>query len=111
VPRDVALADVNARFRRNLVALGIVTLIALVASWIGSKVFILRQVDALVLATRELANGHLGTRAPLIGSRGELGALARDFNSMAETLEARDHDLRVAEEKARAAEVKLAVSN
>lgn len=110
VPKSVALADIDQRAARNLAWLGIVTVLALAAAWFGSKFFILRQVDALVVATGKLAAGDLGTRAPLLGGRSELELLARSFNSMATTLEARDRELRIAEERARAAEIELAVA-
>ena len=58
VPRSVALADINRRLIRNLVGLGLVTVLALAAAWFGGKFFILRQVDALVVATRRLASGE-----------------------------------------------------
>ncbi|MEP6942968.1 MAG: SpoIIE family protein phosphatase [Betaproteobacteria bacterium] len=109
VSKSVAFADINRRLFRNLAALSLVTVVALAAAWFGGK-FILRQVDALVAATGKLASGDLGARASLIGGRSELELLARAFNSMATTLEARDRQLRIAEEKTRAAEIELAVT-
>ena len=109
VPESVALADINRRLIRNLAGLGLVTIIALCAAWFGAKL-ILRQIDALVAATAKLASGELGARAPLLGGRSELHLLARAFNSMSATLQARDRDLRTAEERTRAAEIELAVT-
>ena len=54
--------------------------------------------------------GQLGARAPVLGGRSELEMLARAFNTMAATLQARDQELRIAEEKTRKAEVELAVT-
>ena len=85
------------------------TIVALIAAWIGGK-FILRHVDALVAATRKLATGELGTRVPDLGGRSELDQLGDAFNSMASTLQTRDRELRIAEEKNRLAEVELAVT-
>ena len=110
VPKSVALADINRRLVRNLVGLGLVTVIALGAAWFVGNFFILRQVDALVVATGKLASGELSARVPLLGGRSELELLAGAFNSMAATLEARDRDLRIAEERTRAAEIELAVT-
>jgi len=111
VPKAVAFADVDQRVRRNLGGLALVTIAALAAAWFGSRFFILRQIDALVVASRKLASGDLGTRAALFGGRGnELGLLARAFNAMAATLESREHELRSAQERTRAAEIELAVS-
>jgi serine phosphatase RsbU (regulator of sigma subunit) len=109
VPKSVAFADINRRLVRNLVALGLVTILALAAAWFGGK-FILRQVDALLAATQKLAAGNLGVRAPVLGDRSELELLARAFNDMSTTLETRDRELRIAEDKTRAAEIKLAVT-
>ncbi len=109
VSEAAAFAEVNRRLIRNLAALGLVTLGALAAAWLGGK-FILRQVDALVAATRKLGAGNLGARADVLGDRSELELLARAFNDMSSTLEARDRELHIAEEKTRAAEVELAVT-
>jgi serine phosphatase RsbU (regulator of sigma subunit) len=109
VPLEVAFADVDRRFTRNLGALAIVTLVALLAAWFGGKLM-LRQVGALVAVTRRLAGGHFGTRAPSTDGRSELDVLARAFNRMASMLQTRDRALRDAEEKTRAAEVELAVT-
>jgi len=109
VSKSAALADIDRRLTRHLAALGLVTIVALGAAWFGAK-FILRQVDGLVAATAKLASGDLGARAPTLGGRSELELLARAFNSMAASLEARDRDLRIAEERTRAAEIELAVT-
>ena len=85
------------------------TIVALGAAWFGGKL-ILRQVDALVAATGRLAAGDLGARVPLCGSRSELALLAEAFNEMAATLQARDRELRAAEERTRAAEIEVAVT-
>ncbi len=106
----LAFAEINRRLARNLVGLGLVTLVALFAALAGGK-YILRRVKALVAATAKLASGDLGTRVPPFGSnRSELDLLAGSFNAMATTLQERDLELRVAEEKTRKAEVELAVT-
>ena len=111
VPKSVAFADIDRRLSRNLAGLGLVTILAVSAAWFGSRFFILRQVDALVAATGKLATGDLGARAQVLSGRGgELELLARGFNTMAATLEARDRELRIAEERTREAEIELAVS-
>jgi serine phosphatase RsbU (regulator of sigma subunit) len=109
VPEAVAFADINRRFTRNLVALGLVTLIALVAAWFGAK-YMLRQVDALVAATGKLAGGDLSARAPIVGGRSELSVLGEAFNIMAQTLQARAEELRAAQERTHAAEIEVAVT-
>lgn len=58
-------------------------------AWLIARAFG-RPIGELQRAVRELASGHTDARVPaLIASRGdELGALAADFNSMADQLEA-----------------------
>jgi len=107
--KSVAFADIDRRLARNLAAFGLVTALAVVAAWLGAG-RILRQVDALVAATRRLASGDLEARAPAMDGRNEVELLAGSFNRMAETLQARDVALRLAEERTRAAEVELAVT-
>ncbi len=109
VSREAAFAAIDRRLVRNLLALGVVTILAIAAAWFGGKLM-LRQVDELVAATRRLASGDLDARAKSAAERNELDLLARAFNSMAATLQARDRELRIAEEKTRAAEVELAVT-
>jgi len=108
--KSVAFAEINRRLARNLVGLGLVTLVAIIAALLGGK-YILRRVRVLVAATDKLASGDLGTRVPPFGSnRSELENLGGAFNSMAATLQQRDRELRIAEEKNRKAEVELAVT-
>jgi serine phosphatase RsbU (regulator of sigma subunit) len=109
VPKSVALADIDRRLIRNLAGLGLATLLALLAALSGGKL-ILRQIDALVAATTKLASGELAARASVLGGRSELALLASSFNTMAATLQARDRDLHLLQEKTRKAEVELAVT-
>jgi len=109
VSKSVAFADIDRRLVRNLFAFGLVMLLALPAAWFGAN-RILRQVDALVAATRRLASGDLEARAPARAGRNEIELLAGSFNRMADMLQARDRALRLADERTRAAEVELAVT-
>jgi len=106
----VAFADIDRRLVRNLAGLGLVTILALAAALSGGR-FILRQIDALVAATGKLASGEITARASVLGGGSELGLLASAFNSMAATLQLRDRDLRIAQDKTRKAEVELAVTH
>jgi signal transduction histidine kinase/HAMP domain-containing protein/ActR/RegA family two-component response regulator len=64
-------------------------LLALIASWFGGEHFILRQVRALLQAAHRLAAGDLAARTGLKDTDGELGQLAKTFDSMAESLQQR----------------------
>ena len=98
IPTQVAFAAANRRLERNLVTLGVVTLLMLVAAWIGSNLLVLRQVNALVSATQLLRAGDLSARAGLPSGSGELDHLASAFDAMAEALEQRAAAHRQAEE-------------
>jgi signal transduction histidine kinase/ActR/RegA family two-component response regulator len=71
----------------------LVGLLALLAAWYGGERFILRQVRVLLNATEQLAKGDLTIRTGMEDVKGELGQLAHNFDSMAESLEqrAREH--------------------
>jgi PAS domain S-box-containing protein len=91
IPKQVAFAEADRIWTRNLSVLGLVSLLALTAAWIGSDLFVLRQVNTLISATRRL-RGDLSARAGLVHTAGELGQLARAFDDMAITLEQQEAD-------------------
>ena len=68
---------------------GAVGLLALFAAWFGGERFVLRQVRVLYQAARQLGAGDLTSRTGLSSETGELGELARTFDSMAQSLEQR----------------------
>src|SRR5436305_1138657 len=63
--------------------------LALAAAWYGGEHFILRQIRRLARAAQLLREGDLTTRTGLAREKGEIGQLARSFDSMAATLEQR----------------------
>jgi signal transduction histidine kinase/PAS domain-containing protein len=87
IPTTVAFADANRVLARNLAGLGLVTALALAAAWLGGDAFILRRVNRLVRATKQLSAGDLSARAGLPYGSGELGQLAHAFDEMAASLE------------------------
>jgi signal transduction histidine kinase len=87
IPTAVAFANANRVLALHLAGLGLVTVLALAAAWFGSDLFILRQVNMLVNATKRLSAGDLSARTGLLYGNGELGQLARAFDEMAESLE------------------------
>ena len=97
IPQHMAFADSNRIFRRNLTLLGIVALVALLAAWFGSDLFIMRQVKAMAQASRRLAAGEMGARTGLGYGGGELGQLAKSFDEMATALEQHQAERRQAE--------------
>ncbi len=110
IPAAVAFAGANRILARNLVTLGGVAILALVAAWVGGHVFIVRQVRALVGATERLSAGELGARTGLSPGQGELSQLASAFDQMAESLQ-RGHELRLLEEELRRKNYELEQQN
>ncbi|MEW6331729.1 MAG: cache domain-containing protein, partial [Pseudomonadota bacterium] len=94
IPVVVAFAGANAALLRGLTGLGMVTLLTLVIAWVGSDMFILRRVSALLAAVRRVAAGDLGARADVAPRNDEIGELSRAFDHMAERLERRNARIR-----------------
>ena len=110
IPAAVAFAGVNQIFVLNLAALGLVAGLALAAAWVGGNLFIVRQIQALVGATKRVAAGELGVRTGLPQEKGELSQLAGAFDQMAESLE-RAHKQRLLEEELRRKNYQLEQQN
>ncbi|HET7874975.1 MAG TPA: response regulator, partial [Methylomirabilota bacterium] len=110
IPSSVAFADADRLLARNVVALGLVAALALVAAWIGGRLFVVQPVRALVDATRRVSAGDLSARTGVPPGRGELGQLARAFDQMAESLE-QAHQRRILEEELRRKNYELEQQN
>jgi serine phosphatase RsbU (regulator of sigma subunit) len=100
IPRALAFAQADRTLVQNLAGLGLAAALALAAAWLGSEVFVLRQVTGLVGATRRLSAGDLSARTGLGDGRGELSQLARAFDDMARSLQ-QQHEQRLLEEQVR----------
>jgi len=92
------------------VALGLVAGLALAAAWVGGNLFIVRQIQALVGATKRVAAGELGVRTGLPEGHGELSQLAGAFDRMAESLQ-EAHERRLLEEELRRKNYQLEQQN
>jgi two-component system, cell cycle sensor histidine kinase and response regulator CckA len=101
VPVEEALAPVEDDLRRHLIWLALVTMVALGAAWFGADVFVLRRVDALLLASHRLEAGDLRARSGIPAGDGELERLGGAFDRMAESLETRQRDAERAAAKLR----------
>jgi signal transduction histidine kinase len=110
IPAAVAFAGVNRILARNLAILALVAGLALAAAWVGGNLFIVRQIQALVGATKRVAAGELGVRTGLSQGQGELSQLAAAFDLMAESLE-RAHEQRLLEEELRRKNYQLEQQN
>lgn len=85
MPRDVGPWGSGST---TLALIGVALLVIAAAAWVVARA-LTRPITELQLAVRGLASGHVETRVPArIASRSdELGALATDFNAMADRLE------------------------
>jgi PAS domain S-box-containing protein len=87
VPRKAVFQPLEVAFRRNLLLLAVVALLAMLAAWIGGDWFFLRQVRAMVTASERLSEGDLSSRTGLHYGNDELSQLARSFDEMGASLE------------------------
>lgn len=97
IPQDVAKSELRQVLARTLGGLALATLFTLVIAWYAGHVFLMRPVKALVGAAHRLGKGDLSARTGLARTQGELGELARTFDEMAESLQARENRARRAE--------------
>ena len=101
IPQNSLFLAANRLLAHNLILLGAVIIIAILATWFGSDLFVLRQVRAMVAAATRLAKGDLSARTGLGQGTGELDLLARTFDDMAIALERREIQHQQAEEELR----------
>ncbi|MBD2064941.1 PAS domain S-box protein [Funiculus sociatus GB2-A5] len=106
IPKTVAYAEAEGRLKRNLFTLGSIAVFVVIATWIGSDVFILRRVKALMKATHRLSKGDLSVRTGLAYGRGEFNQLAYAFDTMAASLESSFKERESAEAALRKSEKK-----
>lgn len=92
IPTAVAFARSNRILAYSLVGLLLAAALAVTVAWIGSEVFLMRQIRALVGATDRLRGGDLSARTGLPYGSGELDHLARAFDEMAAALQTRQAD-------------------
>jgi len=94
---EVAFAGPQERRRVRLILLIASAVVALLIAWFGAEVFVLRDVNAILGATRRLGAGDLTARTGVARKQGELALLAQSFDTMASQLERRQDRLRHAE--------------
>jgi len=89
IPKAVVFAEADRILAFNILGLGFVAILTLALTWTGSNAFVLRQVNALINATKKISRGEFGARTGTPYDRGEFGELARSFDGMAASLEKR----------------------
>ncbi len=99
IPIDaMMIAEIHELRRDVLVLVAAIVLALLAAALIAER--IVRPIQTLTTDAASIAGGDLSHRS-LVGTGGELGVLARQFNAMAETLESQTRTLRDNEERYR----------
>ena len=87
VVKATVFAEVTRTARRDITVVGLILLLALIAAGLTAERSVLRPAHALMKAANRLATGDLSVRTGLPYNGGELGQLARSFDSMVETLQ------------------------
>lgn len=107
IPKEQALALTKKTFLRNI-GLLIVSLVAaiLIALLLG-HILIVKRLNRLVDASRQLGQGDLSARTGIDHKGGELGQLACSFDEMAETLAAKEQDRKQAQQALLKSEIKF----
>ncbi|MDP2645439.1 MAG: response regulator [Desulfobacterales bacterium] len=106
LPVDFAYAKVSREAARELALFWIVSALALLGAWFLGGRLITSPVSRLIDVTKQVSAGDLTARAGLPGARGEIGLLASQFDSMAESLQRREKAQKLAEETLRESEEK-----
>lgn len=98
IPKKAVFAEADRIFAVSIAGLGLVAVLTLALAWTGSSAFVLRQVNALISATKMITSGELGVRAGVAYDQGEFGQLAHSFDIMANSLERRHQQTRALHE-------------
>ncbi len=107
IPTSGAFAGIKASLARKLTVLGFIAIaVLLVANWYADR-YILHPVQALVGATKHLAEGDLTARTGIVHSDGELNQLAQAFDEMAGSLQRQRTELNRSERALRESEERV----
>lgn len=107
VPQSAVFEEANRQLFQNLAWLGAVTVFILLTAWYGINLLVLRQVKAILTATRKLTAGELNVRTGIREQPGELNELAGAFDDMATALEIRETQRQKAERELRGSQEEL----
>ncbi len=99
IPKEIALADADWSFKRNLMALLIAGLLALLAAWYLGDILLVRQLKSLAQTTARIGAGDFSVRTGLGRRRNEIDRFAASLDTMAALLERRHHDAQRAKDR------------
>jgi signal transduction histidine kinase len=94
---DQLLAGQRSSFQIALLGFGAFALLALAVAWAVGTFSVYRPVRKLEDAAERLADGDLTARSQVSSRRDEIGALGREFDNMAESIETHVGDLQRAQ--------------
>ena len=101
IPESEALYHARMTLFINVVLLSVAFLIVVSSAWLLGNAIIVKRLNKLVEASRQIEHGDLKTRTGLGYKPDELGEVARVFDEMAEALEIKNAEHEQAEEKLR----------
>src|SRR5262249_38272729 len=96
----------QARTQRGIVLIILSTSVVLILTWLGARRFIHRPLGQLIDAANQWRLGDYAPRVRL-RERSEIGRVADAFDTMADALERREHELSEAKEKAEEAAARI----
>lgn len=99
IPAGEVFAESGRLLYINLLVIAVVALLCFAGIEIGSRLFLLHPVKALVTASRRMAVGELSARTGLPFDRSEIGQLAEAFDTMAKALEQHAAELQARQAK------------
>jgi signal transduction histidine kinase len=87
VPTRIVYSGAGQTMKRNMIALGLVGVLALIEAFVLGHVVIMRRVNALIETASRLAGGDLSARTGIRTGSSELEQLGAAFDRMADSLE------------------------
>src|SRR3979490_552386 len=94
-----AFTEIQNRTQRGILLIALSTSLVLVLTSLGARRFIRRPLGQLVVAANQWRLGEYARRVDIV-DKSEIARVAGAFNTMADALEHREHELSEAKEKA-----------
>jgi PAS domain S-box-containing protein len=101
-----AFTEIQRRTQRGLLLIALSTSLVLILTWLGARRFIHRPLRQLVEAANQWRLGDYAPRVD-IADKSEIAQVADAFNTMADALEQREHELSKAKETAEEAAARI----
>jgi PAS domain S-box-containing protein len=101
-----AFTEIQHRTQRGILLIALSTSLVLVLTWLGTRRFVHRPLGQLVDAANQWRLGEYARRVD-IRDKSEIAQVADAFNSMADALEHREHELSKAKETAEEAAARI----